>query len=121
MRRPAQRLLLMTALAVLVLFTAAGVPAAAERPASAAGVKVPIAVGMVHRLAIRPDGAVAAWGYNLNRQCDAPGGNDFVAVACPNGGFFSLALRSDGALAAWGENVDGQCNVPAGNDYEVTP
>ena len=66
-------------------------------------------------LALRSDGSLAAWGYNLQGQCNVPAGNDFVAIA--GGGYHSLALKEDGSLAAWGGNWNGQCNVPAGNDF----
>ena len=47
--------------------------------------------------AANDEGYLAAWGANNYGQCDAPFGDDFVAVA--GGGYHGLALKSDGCLA----------------------
>ncbi|MCK4775478.1 MAG: hypothetical protein KAT30_11855, partial [Candidatus Krumholzibacteria bacterium] len=62
----------------------------------------------------QPAGAIVAWGYNADGQCDFPGPNgDFVAVA---GGFsHSLGLKTDGTIVAWGREYEGQRNVPTPN------
>ena len=58
-------------------------------------------------------GLVAAWGENVDGQCDVPAGlADVVAVAA--GEYHSLALKADGTVIAWGANWDGQCDIPAG-------
>ena len=56
-------------------------------------------------------GLVAAWGENVDGQCDVPAGlADVVAVAA--GEYHSLALKADGTVIAWGANWYGQCDVP---------
>jgi hypothetical protein len=56
-------------------------------------------------------GLVAAWGENVDGQCDIPAGlADVVAVAA--GEYHSLALKADGTVIAWGANWYGQCDVP---------
>jgi len=60
-------------------------------------------------------GQIVAWGNNTYGQCNAPSGNDFVAIAA--GEYHSLALKSDGSLVAWGLNKYSQCDVPAGNNF----
>lgn len=69
--------------------------------------------GLRHTLACRSDGAVIAWGWNANGQCNVPilpPGVTFLEVAA--GDHHSVALRSDGTAVAWGLNADGQCSVP---------
>ncbi len=77
-----------------------------------------VAAGGLHRVALRPEHTVAAWGYNAYHQTEAPGElTNAVAVAA--GDHFSMALKNDGTVVAWGENafpngtVTGQTNVPA--------
>jgi alpha-tubulin suppressor-like RCC1 family protein len=80
---------------------------------------VRVAAGDAHTLALRPDGTIAAFGDNGDRECDVPplpAGVTYVDFAAGgsvhwNSGF-TVALRSDGTVVAWGENVVGQCNVP---------
>jgi hypothetical protein len=58
-------------------------------------------------------GAVVAWGYNGEGQCNVPplpSGLRYESVA--GGGYHSLAVRNDGAVVAWGRNDFGQCTVP---------
>ncbi len=58
-------------------------------------------------------GLVAAWGENVDGQCDVPAGLADV-VAVEGGTYHSLALKADGTVIAWGANWDGQCDIPAG-------
>ena len=60
-------------------------------------------------------GQIVAWGNNTYGQCNAPKGDDFVAIA--GGGFHSIALWPNGSLALWGNNTYGQCNPPSGSDF----
>jgi hypothetical protein len=59
--------------------------------------------------------AIVGWGRNTFGQCDAPSGNDFIAIAA--GTAHSLALKADGSIVAWGSNGFGRTNVPLGNDF----
>ena len=71
-----------------------------------------ISVGWIHSLALKADGSVAAWGRNIDGQCNVPSSlTDVVAVAA--GMNHSLALKSNGTVVAWGRNLYGQCNVPS--------
>jgi alpha-tubulin suppressor-like RCC1 family protein/uncharacterized protein YjdB len=72
-------------------------------------------------LAIKTDGSLWAWGYNLYGQLGlgdtsrrilptrVGADNDWVAVAV--GGNHSLALKADGGLWAWGNNNTGQLGL----------
>jgi len=74
---------------------------------------VAIAAGSYHSLALKSDGTVVAWGWNVFGQSTVPGGlSNVVAIAA--GGEHSLALKSDGTVAAWGSNATGESTVPAG-------
>lgn len=72
-----------------------------------------VAVGDAHALALRDDGTVWGWGYNLYGQLGTTlsgasvplpvtGLDNVVAVAA--GGYQSLALKQDGTVWAWGTN-----------------
>ncbi|MHC4418601.1 MAG: RCC1 domain-containing protein, partial [Planctomycetota bacterium] len=81
-----------------------------------AGVKfVALAAGEDHSLAIKADGSIVGWGYNIYGQATPPSGNDFVAISA--GGAHSLALKADGTIAGWGYNFYGQTAPPSGNDF----
>lgn len=85
---------------------------------------VAIAAGAGHGLALKSDGTVWAWGWNLrgqlgdgttaNRttpiQVQGSGGVGFLTgiVAVATAGQHSLALKSDGTVWAWGWNWAGQ-------------
>lgn len=72
------------------------------------------AVGPMHSLGLRTDGAIVAGGNNTDGRCDVPAPNgDFVAVAA--GGSHSLGLKWNGTVVAWGNNSSGQCSVPLPN------
>lgn len=74
--------------------------------------------GQGHTCAVRDDGTVWAWGYNLkgqlgdgtNEDSNVPvqvtGLDDVVAVSC--GMEHSLALKADGTAWAWGRNSSGE-------------
>ncbi|MBL8853278.1 MAG: hypothetical protein JNK57_04815 [Planctomycetaceae bacterium] len=64
-----------------------------------------------HTLGIRPDGTVAAWGYDYHGQVS--GANSVSgATAVAAGGSHSLALRADGTIVAWGDDSEGQVSGP---------
>ena len=72
-----------------------------------------IDAGYIYTVALKEDGTVVAWGYNVYGQCDVPAGlNKVKAIAA--GGIHIAALKEDGTVVAWGDNEYGQCNVPAG-------
>lgn len=75
--------------------------------------------GFGHTLAVRNDGTLWAWGYNLKGQLGLGSNNnnilvptqvtsiaDVVAVSC--GESHTIALKSDGTAWAWGNNNSGQ-------------
>jgi hypothetical protein len=75
-----------------------------------------VAVGGDHTVAVKDDGSLWAWGWNLFGQLGDPAlyltstpvqiGSDFSAVAA--GSFHTIALKRDGSLWAWGDNAHGQ-------------
>ena len=64
-----------------------------------------------HNLALRADGTIVAWGYNVYGQTNVPS-TATNAVAIAAGGSHSIALRADGTVVALGWNRSGQTNVP---------
>jgi hypothetical protein len=72
---------------------------------------VSVAAGMSHRLALKSDGTVVAWGDNASGQTNVPAGlANVVAIAA--GDYHSLALQADGTIAAWGANGYGESSPP---------
>lgn len=60
-----------------------------------------IAAGERHKLALRSDGTVVAWGWNDYEQCQVPE-NLTGVIDIAAGRFHSLALRADGTVVSWG-------------------
>src|SRR5207245_10646183 len=80
-------------------------------PAPSLGSIASMSASLDHELAVRSDGAVLAWGYNMDGQCDVPAGlANVVSVAA--GAFFSLALKNNGMVVGWGDNQLGQTHIP---------
>ncbi|HZR21857.1 MAG TPA: hypothetical protein VFE51_31535, partial [Verrucomicrobiae bacterium] len=72
-----------------------------------------IAGGYFHDLALKTDGTVAAWGQNLEHQCDVPEGlSNVVGIAAGSG--HSMALKNDGTVVAWGTQYGSTTRVPVG-------
>jgi alpha-tubulin suppressor-like RCC1 family protein len=84
---------------------------------------VAVAAGCQHSVALKADGTVVAWGYNLYGQVgDGTSGNNRLTpvpvgtagswltgvVAVAAGCHHSLALKGDGTVVAWGSNVTGE-------------
>ncbi|OGG62751.1 hypothetical protein A3C87_01445 [Candidatus Kaiserbacteria bacterium RIFCSPHIGHO2_02_FULL_49_34] len=80
-----------------------------------------LAAGDVHSLAIKSNGALYAWGYNLygrlglgdttNRTTPTQVGSDTNWSKIAAGDIFSLAIKTDGTLWTWGYNGYGQLGL----------
>jgi len=73
-------------------------------------------VGQYYGCAVRGDGGIACWGWNVNGQGTPPAGA-FRRVA--TGLNHSCGLRDDNTLACWGYGADGQTAAPAGEFIAV--
>ena len=66
-----------------------------------------IAAGWAHSLAIKADGTVVAWGWNMDGQTSVPA--NLAGVIQVTAGFYhSVALKADGTLVGWGLNDKNQ-------------
>ena len=77
--------------------------------------------GQGHAMALRNDGTVWCWGYNLfgqlgngtNADSNVPvqvsGLTDVVAISCGHG--YSMARKNDGTVWGWGDNQHGQLGI----------
>ncbi len=83
------------------------------------GANVGIATGFNHSLALKGDGLVWGWGYNVNGQLGNGATGSISTIPLPTavianitaiaaGYFHSLALQSNGTVWAWGANGSGQ-------------
>ncbi len=93
---------------------------------------VAITGGLSHRLALKSDGTVWAWGWNAYGQL-GNGTTSTTETTIPNqvsrlsgmvaiaaGYYHSVALKSDGTVWAWGRNDQGQLGDSSGTD-QYTP
>ena len=77
-----------------------------------------ISTGLYHTLAIKSDGTLWAWGYNVyGRLGDGTSNNSAIPIqigsasnwtAISAGDNHSVAVNSDGKLYAWGQNTSGE-------------
>jgi hypothetical protein len=75
---------------------------------------VAIDAGDDHSLALRSDGTLVTFGYNLQGILDVPGLPAGLAYVEAAAGFdHSVVRRSDGSVVAWGLAGAGQTTVPA--------
>lgn len=70
-------------------------------------------------LALKSDGSIMGWGYDVDFPTPSSDSNDFVAVATNS--FHALALKSDGSIVGWSNKccsflVD---EIPAGADFDT--
>ena len=89
------------------------------------------AAGYYHTLAVKTDGTLWAWGYNVfgqlglgnfdeaNVPTQAGEGTNWASVAA--GYLHSLAVKTDGTLWAWGLNNYGQLGLGDPNDNRIVP
>jgi alpha-tubulin suppressor-like RCC1 family protein len=81
-----------------------------------------IAGGSYHTVALKTDGSLWTWGFNIYGQLGVNdtitrstpvttllGGNNWKSIAC--GGYHTVALKTDGSLWTWGNNSSGQLGV----------
>lgn len=92
---------------------------------------IAIAGGGFHSLAVKSDGTVWAWGWNVYGQL---GNNSTVSSSTPvqvsglssvtgvaAGRRHSFALKSDGTVWAWGDNSDGQLGDGTSANQKTIP
>lgn len=70
-----------------------------------------IAVGNDHIIALKNDGQVIGWGYNIHGQCDPPEGDLFKAISAGKENT-SFGIRLDGSIVGWGESGSDLNSIP---------
>ncbi len=85
---------------------------------------VAVGAGGAHSLAVKSDGGVVSWGFNIFNQTNVPAGLSNV-VAVTGGEKFSLALRTDGTVEQWGSlapqpaGLTNVVEIAAGRDHAL--
>jgi hypothetical protein len=72
---------------------------------------VAISAGLRHSLALKSDGTVVAWGFDISGDTEVPPGLTGV-VEIAAGVSHSLALKSDGTVVGWGGGTSGAGTPP---------
>jgi hypothetical protein len=72
-----------------------------------------IAAGFGHTVALKRDGTVVVWGWNLDGQTTVPPGLSGVSAIAAGLGH-TVALKRDGTVVAWGDNRQDQTTLPPG-------
>jgi sugar lactone lactonase YvrE len=75
-----------------------------------------ISAGYFHYCGIRPDQALACWGYDSDLRAEPPSGSFTQLSVGPED---NCALRTDGTAACWGFSNDGRASVPSGTYAKV--
>jgi len=98
---------------------------------------IAIAGGYWHTIALKSDGTVWTWGYNIAGQLGdgtyterhtpvqvvGPGGSGFLTdiITIAGGSSHTIALKSDGTVWTWGWNGLGQLGDGTTSSYRTTP
>ncbi|HEX2992637.1 MAG TPA: PxKF domain-containing protein [Anaerolineales bacterium] len=98
-------------LLLLTTFTASPVQADAPVPGGI------IAVGTYHTCALRPDGSIDCWGWNVYGQAEDQSGPYTQVTAGSN---HTCALTPSGAVDCWGANEYGQAEDQSGPYTQVS-
>ena len=76
---------------------------------------VQVSAGEYHTCALRTDGSLVCWGYNVYGQATPPAGTTFAQVSA--GAHVTCAVRMDDSVVCWGRNVFDQGTLPTGTNF----
>jgi hypothetical protein len=109
--------LLAVALIGLALWALLATPPAAHAQATG---YTDVSAGRLFTCAVKSDGDIACWGFNVFQQAPDLVTGPFTQVSA--GGYHGCALRPNGALACWGDDPDdvGVVSPPGGAFIQVS-